>query len=128
MQRFDSADEEYWDDADAGPVVRPYAMTQGRTEPTGGTLDLICLVVATRPVTAPEVGLEPEHLAIVALCRNMLSIAEVAAHLNLPIGTVRVLIGDLLDRSLLAIRSPDLPSGAHQDTLFKAVLHGLQTL
>jgi hypothetical protein len=128
MGRSDPEVEEFWDDAEAGPVVRPYAMTRGRTEPTGGTFDLISLVVATRPVPAAEVGLEPEHMAIVALCRHLLSIAEVSALLDLPIGIVRVLIGDLVDRSLLAMQSPELPRGARQDALFEAVLHGLHEL
>lgn len=128
MERSHSEAEEFWDDEAAGPVVRPYAMTRGRTQPTGGAFDLISLVVATRSVTIPQVGLEPEHMAILALCGHMLSIAEVAAHLNLPIGVVRVLIGDLLDRSLLTMRSPERPSDVRENTFFEAVIHGLQTL
>ena len=37
-----------WDARDAGPVVRPYALTGGRTEPADGEmLDLIAIVVAS---------------------------------------------------------------------------------
>ncbi len=36
-----------WVDREAGRVVRPYALTGGRTDPAGGTLlDLISVVVA----------------------------------------------------------------------------------
>ena len=56
MGQSDREVEEFWDDAEAGPVVRPYAMTRGRTEPTGGTFDLISLVVATRPVPVSDSG------------------------------------------------------------------------
>ena len=35
-----------WMDRDAGPVVRPYAMTQGRVAPSGGEFDLLAFVVA----------------------------------------------------------------------------------
>lgn len=39
-----------WYDDEAGPVVRPYAMTRGRTSATGGhRLDLIALVSAVPP-------------------------------------------------------------------------------
>ena len=40
--------DDKWVDRDSGPVVRPYALTGGRTEPTGGeVLDLIAVVVAS---------------------------------------------------------------------------------
>jgi hypothetical protein len=38
-----------WLDYDAGPVVRPYAMIQGRIAPSGGEFDLVAFVVATMP-------------------------------------------------------------------------------
>jgi len=36
-----------WLDREAGPVVRPYAVTQGRVAPTGGEIDMMAFVVAT---------------------------------------------------------------------------------
>ncbi|MFJ4438857.1 DUF742 domain-containing protein [Streptomyces sp. NPDC088923] len=46
-----------WYDDEAGPVVRPYAMTRGRTSATGGhRLDLIALVSAVPPPGAPGPG------------------------------------------------------------------------
>ena len=53
-----------------------------------------------------EIGLGPEHLAIVRLCQTMMSVAEITAHLDLPSGTVRVLLGDLLDRALVTVQEP----------------------
>ena len=39
------AGDDMWVDRDSGPVVRPYALTGGRTEPaTGEMLDLISIV------------------------------------------------------------------------------------
>src|SRR6266487_446858 len=58
------AEEDQWLDEEAGPVVRPYALTRGRTRPTGETLDLIALVTAIRGVEVDPVGLDPEHLAL----------------------------------------------------------------
>ncbi|MFF4771181.1 DUF742 domain-containing protein [Streptomyces sp. NPDC001255] len=46
-----------WYDDEAGPVVRPYAMTRGRTSATGGhRLDLIALVSAVPPPGDPGPG------------------------------------------------------------------------
>ncbi|WP_320066913.1 DUF742 domain-containing protein [Micromonospora sp. RTGN7] len=122
--------EEQWVDDHAGPVVRPYAVTRGRARPvTGtGTFDLISLVTATRVEASPEVGLGPEHLAIVALCQRIQSVAEVAAHLDLPVGTIRVLLGDLVARELVEVREPRVTAGLPDDSIFEAVINGLRAL
>lgn len=117
-----------WLDADAGPVVRPYAMTRGRTEPTGGDFDLISLVVMIRPLSADDIGLGPEHLAILQLCRRPISVAEVSAYVDLPVGIVRVLLGDLLSRQLITAHNPGAVAQLPRVELFEAVIHGLQAL
>ena len=44
-----------WFDADAGPVVRPYALTGGLTRPSGQRFDLLDLVgVVRRPEELPD--------------------------------------------------------------------------
>jgi hypothetical protein len=120
--------ENTWFDEEAGPVVRPYAMTRGRTRPSKGKFDLISLIVATRMDSDAAVGLGPEHAAIMRLCVRPLSVAEVAAHLDLPVGIVRVMLGDLLDRGLVLARDPlpadELPS----ESIFRAVINGLRAL
>jgi hypothetical protein len=128
MSALEEPAEEQWVDDYAGPVVRPYAMTRGRTQPVRGTFDRIALVTATVTTTAPDVGMEPEHLAIVRMCQRPLSVAEVAAYLDLPLGTVRVMLGDLLDRQLVQVREPH-PAGTHPDTeLIEAAINGLRAL
>jgi hypothetical protein len=117
-----------WLDEEAGPVVRPYAMTRGRTRPTSGEFDLIALVVATQPASAVIVGLEPEHIAIMKLCQRPLSVAEVSAHLDLPVGIVRVLLGDLLDKGLILTRGPKPAAQPHSQRVLKAVIDGLRSL
>ena len=121
-------DEEVWHDDEAGPVVRPYAMTSGRTEPTVGNFDLISLVISVRAVSSGDVGLGPEHRAIVELCRRPLSVAEVSAYLDLPVGIVRVLLGDLLDRAMIRAQNPDPVADVPGDDLFEAVINGLHAL
>ena len=117
-----------WIDDHAGPVVRPYAVTRGRARPVAGKFDLISLVIATRRDPVKEAGLGPEHHAIIGLCQRMLSVAEVAAHLDLPVGTVRVLLGDLVARELIRVREPMITSGLPDDSIFEAVINGLRAL
>ncbi|MFV2086308.1 DUF742 domain-containing protein [Micromonospora sp. LOL_021] len=128
MSQSDESGEDRWIDDHAGPVVRPYAMTGGRTRPRRGRFDLISLVLA-RPRTPPgEAGLGPEHLAILDRCRKPLSVAEVAAYLDLPLGTVRVLLGDLLEHALVEVQEPRSASNPTDDSVFEAVINGLRAL
>src|SRR5437660_6865940 len=116
--------EDKWVDRDAGPVVRPYAVTGGRTEPTDGeVLDLIAVVVATDPGLAPGPSgprgaragnapvLGPEHRRILKLCRRPATVADVAADTTLPIGVVRVLLADLTQHGLITVL-PQRPADA----------------
>jgi hypothetical protein len=120
-----AADDAWYDD-EAGPIVRPYAMTSGRTQPVRGRFDLITLVV-TRPVPAPAT-LTPEQARILVLCRHVLSVAEIAAYMNLPAGTVRVLLGDLLAARLIETREPPPIADAPSEELLEALLAGLRAL
>ncbi|MEU0479736.1 DUF742 domain-containing protein [Streptosporangium sp. NPDC006013] len=128
MSIFDEQPEAQWVGDEAGPIVRPYVLTRGRTEPTRGRFDLITLVVTIRQVSSREPGLDPECLAIVRLCRLPQSVAEIAAHTNLPAGTVRVLLSDLLDQGFIAIQEPHSETDMHDEMLYRAVLDGLRAL
>jgi hypothetical protein len=116
---------EAWYDDDAGPVVRPYAMTSGRTPARPAALDLAELIVAVP--SAPPRELSPEQTDIVRRCHRPLSVAEVAAHLSLPVGTVQVLLGDLLSIGVLARCGPAAGERPGPDTL-DSVLDGLRGL
>ena len=59
------ANDERWLDAEAGPVVRPYALTQGRTRHTGESFDLVATVMATRAPVADPASLAPEHMTAI---------------------------------------------------------------
>jgi hypothetical protein len=120
--------ESIWLDEEAGPVVRHYAMTSGRTKPRRGDFDLITLIMATRTIAQLEASLQPEMSAIVRLCQNPISVAELATHMDLPAGIVRVLLGDLLDRGYIRTRSPAPAAQLPTERVFKAVLDGLRSL
>lgn len=128
---------DHWFDDAAGPVVRPYAMTRGRTRGAADErLDLIALVLAEE-VPAPgepdpvesDPSLAPEHVTIVARCRGTpQSVAELAAGLDVPVGVVRVLIGDLLDAGHVRISRPVPPAELPDESILREVINGLRAL
>ncbi|MQA28036.1 MAG: DUF742 domain-containing protein [Micromonosporaceae bacterium] len=120
--------EEIWVDEAAGPVVRPYTMTGGRTRPAVEGFDLVAFVLTVEPLPRPDPRLHPEHFAALEVCRAPLSVAEVASQLDLPLGVVRVLLGDLLDMHLVMVREPASTARLPDEDLLETVLHGLQAL
>ena len=117
-----------WLDHDAGPVVRPYAVTQGRVAPAGGEFDLVAFVVATMPEVPPAPHLLPEHHAIIGACWEPVSVVELASKLDLAIGVVRVLLGDLRSAGLVSLYEPPAATQPHDVDVLKAVVNGLRAL
>ncbi|MFJ8581270.1 DUF742 domain-containing protein [Micromonospora sp. NPDC093277] len=118
-----------WLDAAAGPVVRPYTLTGGRVRPLVGGVDLVAFVRATTVAdTARLPGLQPEHRSLVELARRPAALADLAADLDLAVGVVRVLIGDLLARGLVAVHQPSAAAHLPDDNILKAVVNGLRAL
>ena len=119
-----NGDDRWYDEA-AGPLVRPYTITNGRTPAEAERLDLATQVMALRPEDEPA-GLGPEHQAIVRLCRQAVSIAEISVYIRVPLGVVRVLCGDLIQRGLVITRSPSSqPAQAPDLDTLQAVLDAL---
>lgn len=116
-----------WLDAEAGPVVRPYALTGGRARSAPG-LDLVAYVVAVDADLDPMVYLAPEHRQILATARRPVSVAELAGRLNLALGVVRVLLGDLLAEGLITMHEPQHSSAVPDDPTLEAVINGLRAL
>jgi hypothetical protein len=129
-----------WFDDAAGPVVRPYAVTRGRTRgnPEAARLDLIALVIARTAragdgtadgVEPVDHTLAPEHVDIVRLCRRgPQSVAELATELDVPVGVVRVLVGDLLDAGLVRVSRPVPPAELPDESILREVINGLRAL
>jgi len=122
------APEDHWLDEEAGPVVRPYVLTRGRTRPAGEVLDLIALVTAVRGVEVDRVGLDPEHLALLSMCRLPASVADLAADLDLPLGVVQVLLADLRSLKLIAVHHPTPPAQLPDMQILREVADGLRRL
>lgn len=117
-----------WFDEDAGPLVRPYALTRGRVMGAGHDLDMLTVVVtAARAPTLRRT--EPEYADIVALCRIPQSVAEVAAHVKLPLAVTKILVGDLIGEGHLIFRAPVQPDAGPGDlNVLRAVLDGIRKL
>lgn len=123
------APKDQWLDRDAGPVVRPYAMTRGRTGPAAGTsLGMIDVVVAVAGVQPPAgVRMSPEHRQILALCWEPVTVVDLASDIDLPVGVVRVLLGDLSQHGMIRILAT--PRGpVTNERLLRDVLDGLHAL
>jgi hypothetical protein len=125
--RVESADE-WGEPADFRSVVRPYAWTRGRTRPIQE------LAVETLVSTSAEGrGLtsicSAEHAAIVELCTEIRSLAEVAALLTLPLVVARVMLADMIDTGLVYVhRNPHDWGDGPDLSLLERVLEGLNRL
>ena len=115
-----------WVDGDAGPVVRPYALTGGRTRPSGERIDLIDMVRGVQ-VVGLNLRLTPEQARVLASCQIPLALVELAADLGLAIGVVRILISDLRERGLVTIHRAR-PAGVSDLTILRQVADGLRRL
>jgi hypothetical protein len=104
--------------------VRPYVYTRGRTR-SAFQLSIETLVSAVPQ--SRTTSLTSEHHAVLGLCREPRSVAELAARVGVPLGVARVLVGDLAAAGAVAVHrvagsdGPDL-------ALMERVLSGLRKL
>jgi hypothetical protein len=124
-----SSDDRLWLDAQAGPVVRPYTLTRGRTRHGGESFDLVSTVTVTRAPVADPGALAPEHVSVLQVARRPTTVVDIASDVDLPLGVVRILLADLRELGLIAIRSP-IPMKARRvdKNTLREVLHGLRGL
>ncbi|MGW0183184.1 DUF742 domain-containing protein [Nocardia sp. NPDC003345] len=119
-------DDEPWDEEVVGPVVRLYALTRGRGRSRRSELTLDTMVVDTEAGLAPRRS-APEYVAIVRLCRTPQSVAEISAHIQVPLTLTKVLVGDLIEDGRLAVRAPMQTTDDHADLgLLKTIANSLR--
>lgn len=121
--------------------VRPFTLTGGRTENEGVHVAIEAVVCQRRSrlIGDPDVG--PIETVIYRLAAEQLSSAEMSARLRLPLGVVRVLIGDLVTAGHLqlgrTVRSgrfgaePSVPATgrvASDVNLVKRLIDGIRSL
>lgn len=123
-------ESEFWFDREPGPLVRPFALTGGRVGTEGHGLNLITLVTSVRQLAEPT-SLPKESAAIVRMCwERPLSVAEVAARLDVLLAVSKILISDLIDQGLLARKTP-ASTGTDDEpdmNLLQAVLDGVRNI
>ena len=114
------------DDAPVARVVRPYTLTGGRTAPK---VELPVEATLRRQGAGPQGPVEGNLARILELC-DQRSVAEVSALVSMPIGVVRVLLGDLIDQGHVQAQAT-LTADSSQDErreLIERTLRGLRTL
>ena len=120
-------------DEPTGALVRPYAVTRGRTRPK---LDiaieaLVETTVRGRAANSRPGGAGQEQQYISTLCDGRLqSLAEIAARMHLPLGVARVIVADMAADGLVAVYEPtSLDENESVGTeLLERVLSGLRRL
>ncbi|WP_370027344.1 DUF742 domain-containing protein [Planotetraspora sp. GP83] len=112
--------------AEPSSLVRPYAVTGGRTAPRV-QLAMEALV-SSATVHQDLSALTPERQAISSLCRQVRSVAEISALLRIPLGVVRIVIADMAAEGLVHVHQPQLDAGKPDLNLLERVLIGLRRL
>ncbi|MEU2910859.1 DUF742 domain-containing protein [Streptomyces massasporeus] len=113
----------------AGRLVRPFALTGGRTRPSRADFTLISTVTTVDPPPVTAVRCQPEHSRILRLCAEPVAVAELAARLDLPVSVVVILLCDLLEAGRITVRPPRLVSPTTPDLdLLQKVRDGLGRL
>lgn len=111
----------------ASRVVRPYAITGGRLRFDQDEIEVEALVTTTS-VGANARQLSFERRSIAILCRDVLSVAEIAARLGVPLGVVRLLVSDMADQRLVEIHRPARFDDRPDLSLLERVLYGLKQI
>ncbi len=127
----------YLDEATVA-LVRPYAITHGRTRPRRHiTIEALIGTTAHGRVVADHrhgaYRHEPYHVAYVAnLCRvRSHSLAEITAYLRLPLGVTRVIVADMAAHGLVTVHEPlrfDAAANPNAPYVLERVLAGLRAL
>jgi Protein of unknown function (DUF742) len=121
-------------DEPTGALVRPYAVTRGRTRPK---LEIAIEALVETTVrgraanSRPGGGHSQEHQYISTLCDgHVQSLAEIAARMQLPLGVARVIVADMATDGLVAVYEPTSldENDAVGTELLERVLSGLRRL
>lgn len=111
-------------------LVRPYALTAGRTDadvelPLEAPVQAVATTARTRSWPKNDVRGQ-----ILACCVHSRSVAEIAAQLSLPLGATRFLVGDLVTQGHLRVNATpgDSMSIDERRELLTRTLRGLRAL
>jgi hypothetical protein len=112
-----------------GNLIRPYAVTRGRTEPVRDIAMEAVLVTTERGrQEAAFAGRDKQRIA--TLCdQQPLSLAEIASHMRVALGVAKVLVADMAIEGLLTLHETTVHDGYEERMeLLERVLSGLRKL
>jgi hypothetical protein len=115
---------------DLSPGLRPFVLTAGRVDGVDPDIDLETQVTARalearRLAEVPVGGLTREQRAIVELCAEPVSVAEISAKLGLHLGVTKILVGDLRVAGHLDVHTSDVDASHDPETILR-VINGLR--
>lgn len=112
-------------------AVRPYAVTGGRVRSETADFPVEALVEAL-PGAQRRLGLTQEKRAIIERTASQyLSIAELSAYIELPVGVVRIVVADLVDERSVRVHGVSSSSDYSPATtmsVLESVLNGISSL
>lgn len=116
-----------------GRMVRPYTMTGGRVGARTDRIALEALVAATPEGMRRRSEYRWESAEIIARSRQETAVIELAALLEVPIGVVKVLVGDLREHGAVSVTDPPSQRPTNSDgelytDLLQKVLDGIKSL
>ena len=110
---------------------RPFVLTSGRVHAVDRDIDFETQVTVRpydpRAGRVPLPSLGPEMQAMVAMCREPISVAEISARLRLHLGVTKVLVADLRAAGYLDVHVVDTLS-PHSPELILRVMRGLRAI
>ena len=112
-----------------GNLVRPYAVTRGRTEPRQD-IPIEAVLVASQAAVQEARFAGHDKYRIAQICQSApQSLAEIAAYTRLPLGVARVIVADMVAERLLTLHSA-APARAYEERMevLERVLSGLRRL
>jgi len=119
------------ENVDEPSLVRPYTLTAGRTD-SGVELTLEASVDTVTPPPPPPPRWPGNDVRgqILTLCAERPSVAEIAAHLSLPLGVARVLVGDLVVQGYVRVHATlgEAATADERRELIGRTLRGLRAL
>ncbi|MDJ0768649.1 MAG: DUF742 domain-containing protein [Ilumatobacter sp.] len=127
MGDIDVGVDEFDADADdeTGRLIRPYAITGGRT---GGEIDisLEAQIQASTRASQHLGAYRWEAAKLVELVQAPMALIEIAARLEIPIGVARVLVADLVGDGAVVLHTPQTTQ--NYSSLLERVLDGVRNL
>jgi hypothetical protein len=110
---------------------RPFILTAGRVEAVDREIDLETQVTLRpydpRTARVPLASLGPEMQAMLTLCAEPVSVAEISARLHLHLGVTKILVADLRAAGYLDVHVLDSVGQHSADTILR-VMRGLRAI